>query len=100
MLFACELLNASRLRQHLAQRTDEFGGAFIAEDDGVGFDVARFFNVEGQSFGLRSMRDRAEALGGTFQILSAPGSGTRVIVEVPCQSASAGLRMDYENPVS
>jgi signal transduction histidine kinase len=96
------------------------------EDDGVGFDVARFFKAEGQGFGLHSMSDRAEAIGGTFQILSAPGGGTRVIVEVPCENASAGLRrsehgnphtdasrehrtldryrpvsqIDYENPVS
>jgi len=62
------------------------------EDDGVGFDVARLFQAEGQSFGLRSMRDRAEALGGTFQILSTPGRGTRVIVEVPCDGTYAGLR--------
>jgi signal transduction histidine kinase len=61
------------------------------EDDGVGFDVAQFFEAEGHRFGLRSMRDRAEAIGGTFRILSAPERGTRVIVEVPCESASAGL---------
>ncbi len=61
------------------------------EDDGVGFDVARFFKARGQRFGLRSMRDRTEAIGGTFQILSVPGRGTRVIVEVPCESACAGL---------
>lgn len=69
------------------------------EDDGVGFDVARFFKAEGQRFGLRSMRDRAEAIGGTFQILSAPGRGTRVIVEVPCESASAGpWWTEHDNP--
>jgi signal transduction histidine kinase len=69
------------------------------EDDGVGFDVARLFQAEGQSFGLRSMRDRAEALGGTLRILSAPGRGTRVIIEVPCESTSAGLRWtEHGNP--
>ncbi len=61
------------------------------EDDGVGFDVEQLFKAEGQGFGLRSMRYRAEALGGTFQILSTPGGGTQVIVEVPCEST-------YENP--
>jgi len=55
------------------------------EDDGVGFDVAHFYEAEDHRYGLRSMRDRAEAIGGTFQILSAPGRGTRVIVEVPCE---------------
>jgi len=61
------------------------------EDDGVGFDVARFFMDESPRFGLRSMHERAETIGGTFRILSAPGRGTRVIVEVPCESASATL---------
>ena len=62
------------------------------EDDGVGFDVAHVFKAEDQRFGLRSMRGRADAVGGTFRILSAPGCGTRVIVEVPCESARAGLQ--------
>ena len=69
------------------------------EDDGVGFDVARVFKARGQRFGLRSMRGRAEAIEGTFQILSVPGRGTRVIVEVPCESASASLRWtEHGNP--
>jgi signal transduction histidine kinase len=62
------------------------------EDNGIGFDVAQAFKAEGQSFGLRSMRERAEAIGGTFQVLSVPGHGTRVIVEVPCESTRTGLR--------
>jgi len=69
------------------------------EDDGVGFEVARFFKVEGHRFGLRSMRERAESIGGSFQILSAPGRGTRVIVEVPCKSASPGPQWtEHTNP--
>jgi hypothetical protein len=44
------------------------------------------------------MRERAEAIGGTFQILSTPGRGTRVIVEVPLESAAAGPgRNSYED---
>ncbi len=58
------------------------------EDNGVGFDVEQFFKAESQGFGLRSMRYRAEAIGGTFHILSAPGCGSRVIVEVPCASTT------------
>jgi PAS domain S-box-containing protein len=69
------------------------------EDDGVGFNVAQFFKADGQGFGLHSMRDRAEAIGGTFQILSAPGRGTRVIAEIPCESPIAGLQWsEHDNP--
>jgi signal transduction histidine kinase len=49
-------------------------------DDGVGFDPS--FRG-GAGFGLRGMRERAERLGGTLSIDSAPNTGTRVRVEVP-----------------
>ena len=50
------------------------------EDDGVGFDVQGSL---GKGLGLISMRERLEAFGGTVDIQSAPGAGTRVLVEVP-----------------
>jgi two-component system sensor histidine kinase DesK len=37
--------------------------------------------------GMASMRERAEAVGGRPRIESAPGRGTRVIVEVPHAAA-------------
>ncbi len=37
--------------------------------------------------GLRGLADRLEALGGTLQVESAPGSGTRLIGEVPIEVA-------------
>ena len=33
--------------------------------------------------GLLGMRERAELIGATFQVVSAPGAGTRIIVELP-----------------
>jgi signal transduction histidine kinase len=48
-------------------------------DDGAGFDPAE---AGRDGLGLASMRDRAEAVGGTLTIESAPGSGTVVQVEV------------------
>ena len=46
-------------------------------DDGVGFDPASEENLEG--FGLTSMRERIEKLGGELQIISAPGEGAQII---------------------
>jgi ligand-binding sensor domain-containing protein/signal transduction histidine kinase len=48
-------------------------------DDGCGFDTAAA--AEGQ--GLRSLERRATSLGGSLQVTSSPGRGTRVIFTVP-----------------
>ena len=52
------------------------------EDNGAGFDTA---GVESNrsGFGLVSMRERAEALGGAFEVTSWVGTGTKVEVRVP-----------------
>jgi len=51
-------------------------------DDGVGFDPeAR--SIASRRLGLVSMRERMEAAGGTFEIVSAPGRGTTVRASVP-----------------
>ncbi len=47
-------------------------------DDGVGFDTAAAGS--GRGFGLVSMRERIESLGGRFTISSYPSTGTRVEV--------------------
>jgi signal transduction histidine kinase len=54
----------------------------VVADDGVGFDPeAR--SIAARRLGLVSMRERVEAAGGTFGILSAPGRGTTVRASVP-----------------
>jgi signal transduction histidine kinase len=55
----------------------------IVQDDGAGFDPALLETAAGQKFGLRFMRERAEEVGGTVQVHSAPGAGTRVVISVP-----------------
>lgn len=53
-------------------------------DDGVGFDPGR---VEGNGLGLLGMRERAELLGGTFELSTRAGAGTEVRVAIPLQTA-------------
>jgi signal transduction histidine kinase len=48
-------------------------------DDGSGFDTAA---PSGEGFGLTSMRERAQAVVGSFDVQSQPGSGTTVEVVV------------------
>lgn len=52
----------------------------MVEDDGIGFEPGR--TRGGESFGLLGIRERAEALGGSLTIESAPGAGTTIVVEV------------------
>jgi hypothetical protein len=48
-------------------------------DDGQGFDPA----TARSGMGLSNLRERARALGGTADITSAPGQGTRIHTEIP-----------------
>jgi signal transduction histidine kinase len=60
------------------------------KDDGVGFvpDVDRTRdNFEEGGFGMNTMRQRAEALGGNIKVTSAPGKGTIIEVRIPVKDA-------------
>jgi signal transduction histidine kinase len=55
------------------------------EDDGEGFDPdsISMTAVSGRGLGLAGIRERIELLGGTAQIESSPGHGTRVVLTAP-----------------
>jgi signal transduction histidine kinase len=53
------------------------------EDDGRGFQGNRSAVDEDSHYGLTTMRERAEELGGTFSINSAAGKGTSIEAIVP-----------------
>jgi signal transduction histidine kinase len=63
-----------RIRADLGElriEVEDRGGGIVDPED------------EDQHFGLRLMRGRAEEIGGTIQIESKPGSGTRVVAVLP-----------------
>jgi signal transduction histidine kinase len=65
----------------------------VVRDDGTGFDPVE----NGSGFGLLGMRERAELLGGTLSIESAPGEGTTVSAELPVRRrarANGSPRLD------
>jgi signal transduction histidine kinase len=51
------------------------------EDNGKGFDPETL--KESTNLGLKLIRERAEMLGGSFEIDSASGSGARISFSVP-----------------
>ena len=59
---------------------DNEGILLEVRDDGIGFDPSRSFPGH---LGLKSMRERAERLGGTLEVESRPGKGTRILVRIP-----------------
>ena len=62
----------------------------IVTDDGVGFDPNRKYG----GFGLSSMQERANALGGNLTVESVVGQGTRITLSVPIEEPP-----DDENPL-
>ena len=55
---------------------------FRAADDGIGFDT-QIIGTDKRNLGLLGMRERTSLLGGTFQLRSKPGEGTRIRIEIP-----------------
>jgi signal transduction histidine kinase len=55
----------------------------VIADDGQGFTPGSQRNGKARPLGLTSMRERVEALGGTLQMQSQPGSGTQVTATIP-----------------
>lgn len=53
----------------------------IISDDGKGFDLQTCSG--GMGYGLTTMRERAEKIGGALEFISEPGQGTKVVVKVP-----------------
>ncbi len=70
--------------RHAAVSLNEDDGlvTLAVMDDGTGFDPARLEEALDHGFGLASMRERVEQIGGTLAVHTAPGMGTRVVVQL------------------
>ena len=63
---------------HVTLGRDPRGRRLVVSDDGRGFNVSEAST--GTGYGLTSMRERALGLPGSFDVQSAPGEGTSVMV--------------------
>ncbi len=73
--------HARRAVVRFARATDHI--EIRVEDDGRGFDPSHIARGDWPQFGLQSMRERAESVGGAFQVISQPGAGTKVVMQIP-----------------
>ena len=78
MTNAARHADATRVRLELRNAD---GVHLVVADDGAGFDPA--IGAGGGGFGLTSMAERVRLLGGDLRVLSTPGTGTRVEVQLP-----------------
>jgi PAS domain S-box-containing protein len=73
-------------RADLTVRTKRGAIEVEVQDDGVGFEPS----LAREGFGLIGMRERAALLGGTLEVDSTRGSGTKVRAEIPLLTRSDG----------
>ena len=64
-------------------RYEQDGLALRVRDDGCGFDAERAIPLGIGHYGLTGMRERAERIGGSLTLRSAPGEGTELLIVVP-----------------
>jgi signal transduction histidine kinase len=72
---------ASRVWVRFEADGDE--AVITVEDDGRGFDPSRIGQDGQEHFGLQTMKERAESVGGDLDVSTRSGKGTRVIVRLP-----------------
>ncbi|MBI4219691.1 MAG: GAF domain-containing sensor histidine kinase [Chloroflexi bacterium] len=84
----------TNVRKHSGARTatvsfdrDDGELRVVVSDDGHGFDAAKVRSTGWPRFGLQTMKERAEAVGGNLQIESGSGRGTSVRVCIPVGGA-------------
>ena len=78
---------ATSVRVDIRRRDNDIEA--VIGDDGVGLNLAARPRRETPRFGLATMRERAESIGGRLSIESTPGRGTTVTFLMPFADALA-----------
>lgn len=69
---------AEKMEIRIIQKIDSV--RVTLKDDGIGFELNE---TKQASYGLSTMRERTNELGGTIQYITAPGKGTRIEIVIP-----------------
>lgn len=76
---------ATKMEIKLKLRAD--GVRVLLRDNGVGFDL----DVQKQaSYGLKTMQERVNEIGGSIHIMTAPGKGTKIEIRIPIVKEESG----------
>jgi len=67
--------------------------SFLFQDDGVGFDAKKVTGTHnsGKGLGLASMEERVRMLGGSLELSSEAGNGTRIAFAVPIETGTRAI---------
>jgi signal transduction histidine kinase len=79
----------------IAFAQEHSGVSLLIRDDGQGFNPDQL--PQGH-YGLLYMRERAEACGGTFRVVSAQGQGTEIRVDLPRSEKTIVQLTQREHP--
>ena len=102
------LLNAAKhaKAQHVSVSLDQQDAGvlrIVVSDQGIGFVVSPAVNSssrgDSSKFGLFSIQERMRALGGSFEMHSAPGKGATAILTLPPVREKRIMRPDLETSV-
>ena len=68
------------------------------QDDGIGFKASQLHSLTAQTggFGLFSIKERLEQVGGTLHVDTSPGRGTTVTMIAPVDVQKTFVRNDNE----
>jgi len=79
--------HAHARRGSVVLRQNDHEVSCVVRDDGLGFEAGAVAARRGsRALGLSGIRDRVEALGGLFSVVSAPGHGTELLAVMPFAS--------------
>lgn len=80
------LRHAQATKVSLSIKSQKYDLYIDIRDDGVGFDLNEK-NQQKTSYGLNTMKERCEELGGTFVIRSNKGEGTYITMRIPYRTS-------------
>ena len=90
------LVRYARAKKVTVDLRTENGKVFMEIcDNGVGFNLSQAKNRGGM--GLHNMEQRARQIGGELEIISAPGSGTRILLSAPVKPTPEKASLEMNN---